>query len=128
MADALGKVALRRWRANPISFITEVLHDPETGKPFELNDAECEFLAKAFELDHRGRLKHPELVFAAIKKSGKTALAAMILLTMVLLFGGSFAEGIVVANEEPLRADQGSGHHCLSRRNTSACREPDHRA
>ena len=99
MGDALGKGALARWRADPISFITEVLHDPETGKPFELNDAELAFLAKAFELDESGRLKYPELVFAAIKKSGKTALAAMILLTMVLLFGGRFAEGVCCAND-----------------------------
>lgn len=99
MAEALGRGALRRWRAAPISFISEVLHDPETGAPFVLNVAELAFLAKAFALDETGRLKHPELVFAAIKKSGKTGLAAMILLTMVLLFGGRFAEGIVVAND-----------------------------
>jgi phage terminase large subunit-like protein len=98
-AGALGKGALRRWRADPISFIAEVLHDPETGAPFVLNAAELAFLDKAFELDAHGRLKHAEWIFAAIKKSGKTALAAMILLTMVLLFGGRFAEGIVVAND-----------------------------
>jgi Phage Terminase len=99
MSDALGKGSLRRWRVSPLSFIAEVLCDPETGKPFELNDAEIAFLSRAFELDANGRLKHPELVFAAIKKSGKTALAAMILLTMVLLFGGRFAEGICCAND-----------------------------
>ncbi len=95
----LGRGALRRWRADPTSFIAEVLHDPETGKPFVLNDAELAFLVLAFLLDASGRLKHPELVFAAIKKSGKTGLAAMVLLVMVLLFGGRFAEGIVVAND-----------------------------
>ena len=99
MSDVLDDGALARWRADPIRFITEVLHDPETGAPFVLNEAELAFLVLAFLLDANGRLKHPELVFAAIKKSGKTALAAMILLVMVLLFGGRFAEGIVVAND-----------------------------
>jgi hypothetical protein len=28
--------ALARWRAQPLSFIEEVLRDPETGKLFEL--------------------------------------------------------------------------------------------
>lgn len=41
----------------------------------------------------------PELVFGAIKKSGKTTLAAIIMLTMLLLFGGRFAEGFCVAND-----------------------------
>ena len=97
-AAAFDRKSLARWRADPVKFIIEVLRDPETGRPFVLNDAEIAFLAKAFELN-RGRLKHPEMVFAAIKKSGKTGFAAMILLTMVLLFGGRFAEGIVVAND-----------------------------
>jgi hypothetical protein len=33
-----------RWRSNPTSFIEMVLHDPETGRPFKLNDAERQFL------------------------------------------------------------------------------------
>jgi phage terminase large subunit-like protein len=90
---------LARWRTNPISFIETVLIDPETGKPFVLSDAERDFLQHAFTLNDNGRLRYPELVFGAIKKSGKTTLAAIIMLTMVLLYGGRFAEGYCVAND-----------------------------
>jgi phage terminase large subunit-like protein len=97
--DALDDAALARWQAQPIIFIETVLRDPETRKPFVLSDAERAFLTLAFTLDDSGRLKHPELVFGAIKKSGKTTLAALIMITMVLLFGGRFAEGYCVAND-----------------------------
>ena len=36
MAVDLDDTALVRWRASPIAFIEEMLHDPETGKPFVL--------------------------------------------------------------------------------------------
>jgi hypothetical protein len=77
----------------------QALHDPETGAPFIVNDAQRVFLALAFELTEDGRLKYPELVFAAPKKSGKTAFGALISLIMVLLLGGKFAEGYVVVND-----------------------------
>ena len=38
-------------------------------------------------------------MFAAIKKSGKTGFAALFMLTMLLLFGGRFAEGYCIAND-----------------------------
>ena len=88
-----------RWRANPIEFIETVLCDPETGQPFVLLDAEREFLAHSFTLAADGRLLYPEQVFGAIKKSGKTGFAALHMLTTMLLFGGSFAEGYVLAND-----------------------------
>jgi phage terminase large subunit-like protein len=99
MVDVIDHRALLRWRADPISFIEQCLCDPETGKPFVLSDAERWFLKFAFQLDDAGRLKFPELVFGAIKKSGKTTLAAIIMLTMLLLFGGRYAEGYCVAND-----------------------------
>jgi phage terminase large subunit-like protein len=98
-AATLDAATLARWRANPISFIESALLDPESRRPFALNDAERRFLELAFVLDDNGRLKYPELVFGAIKKSGKTTAAAIIMLTMVLLFGGRFAEGYCVAND-----------------------------
>jgi phage terminase large subunit-like protein len=98
-AAILDAAALARWRADPISFIEHTLRDPESRKSFVLSDAERQFLTLAFVLDDNGRLKFPELVFGAIKKSGKTTLAAIIMLTMVLLFGGRFAEGYCVAND-----------------------------
>ena len=44
-------------------------------------------------------MRYPELLFGAVKKSGKTALAAMHLLTTTLIFGGRYAEGYAVAND-----------------------------
>jgi phage terminase large subunit-like protein len=88
-----------RWRADPVRFITEALCDPETEQPFELNPSQRAFLAKAFELDDHGRLKHPELLYSAPKKSGKTALAAMVVLTVTLVLGGKHAEAICCAND-----------------------------
>jgi phage terminase large subunit-like protein len=99
VADTIDRTALDHWRADPISFIETVLFDPETGKPFVLLEAEKQFLAHAFKTDKHGQLLYPEQVFAAIKKSGKTGLAALYLLAMILLFGGRFAEAYCVAND-----------------------------
>jgi phage terminase large subunit-like protein len=92
-------MTLRTWRRDPIAFIEQVLHDPETGKPFVLLDAEREFLKHAFTLADDGRLRYPEQIFAAPKKSGKTTLAAITTIAVVLLFGGRYAEAYCVAND-----------------------------
>ena len=97
--EQLDATALARFKRDPIAFITHTLRDPETGEPFVLSDAERQFLQHAFTLNDDGKLVYPELVFGAIKKSGKTTLAAIIMLAMVLLFGGRFAEGYCVAND-----------------------------
>jgi hypothetical protein len=100
MAVDLDDTALVRWRASPIAFIEEMLHDPETGRPFVLLEAERAFMRHAFTLDRNGRLAYPELVYGAIKKSGKTTCAALIVLVMVLLRSdGRFAEGYCIAND-----------------------------
>jgi phage terminase large subunit-like protein len=96
---ALDSAALARWRREPIVFITEVLRDPETGKPFELFDAQRQFFEHAWQLNEDGRLRYPEQCMGAIKKSGKTGTAAMHLLTTTLIFGGRFAEGYAIAND-----------------------------
>jgi hypothetical protein len=90
---------LDRWRRDHVGFIETVLHDPETGKPFKLLDAELQFLDHAFRTGADGRLLYPEQVFAAPKKSGKTGFAALHTLTTVLLFGGQFAEAYCLAND-----------------------------
>jgi phage terminase large subunit-like protein len=99
MTDALDRGALDRWRREPWCFIAEVMHDPETGRPFELLPAERAFLDHAFRTDANGRLLYPEQVFSAPKKSGKTAFAALHMLVTTLIFGGNFAEGYAVAND-----------------------------
>ena len=96
---ALDRKALKRYRADPCAFIEECLINPETGKPFVLLPAEREFIAFAFQTDERGRLLYPELVYACPKKSGKTGFAAMLTLTMLLLYGGSRPEAITAAND-----------------------------
>jgi hypothetical protein len=96
---ALDHKVLKRWRADPISFIEHCLIDPETGQPFKLLDAEREFLKHAFALDGNGRLLYPEQVYACPKKSGKTTFAALHTITLVMLFGGTFPEAICCSND-----------------------------
>jgi phage terminase large subunit-like protein len=99
MTEALEHSALQRWRHEPQRFIHEVLRDPESNQPFELFAAEREFLSHAYQTDDSGRLRYPEQLFACPKKTGKSAFAAMHLLTTVLVFGGRFAEGYALAND-----------------------------
>jgi Phage Terminase len=84
---------------DPVAFIESTLINPETCESFLLTAAERLFLRHAFELTPDGRLRFPELVFAAPKKSGKTAFAAMLLIYVVRVLGGRYAEGFCVAND-----------------------------
>ena len=90
---------LARYRADPVAFIEEVLIDPETGSPFVLLDAERAFLKHAFTTGANGRLLYPELVYSCPKKSGKTTFAAIIVITLVVLFGGTHPEAVCAAND-----------------------------
>jgi hypothetical protein len=96
---------IRRWR-NPISFVKEVLRDPDNdGLPFQLYPEEEAFLREALTLTLLGRLRYPELLYSAPKKSGKTALAAICMLYAIIVLGGRYAEGYCVAND----LDQSTG-------------------
>lgn len=88
-----------RWLADPVTFVQEVLINPETGKPFQLYPEQKKFLRIALQRKANGRLAYPEMVAGQPKKSGKTALAAMILIYVVRVLGGRFAEGYVLAND-----------------------------
>jgi phage terminase large subunit-like protein len=83
----------------PAAFMEQVLINPETGEHFTLTAAERVFLAHAFTLTPDGRLRYPELVSSAPKKSGKTGFASMCLLYVVLILGGKYAEGYAAAND-----------------------------
>src|ERR1700757_1174107 len=96
---AIPATTWARWRHSPCDFVEEVLPDPETGKPFCLLDVERRFMERAFDTDANGRMLYPELVYGAPKKSGKTAFGALFMLTMVILYGGRFAEGFAAAND-----------------------------
>ena len=85
---------LARFRGRPIEFLTTLVN-PETRQPFALYPAQVTFLRMAFE----GGARYPELVFSAPKKSGKTTLAALVLLYVVRVEAGEFAEGYAVAND-----------------------------
>src|SRR5437868_6364380 len=63
MADVLDTSVLVRWQRQPLSFITEILRDPETAKPFVLLDAERAFLEHAYQTDASGRLVYPEQLY-----------------------------------------------------------------
>jgi len=84
---------------DPVSFIQTVLANPETGAHFILTGAQKDFLHRAFELTPDGRLKYPELIFSAPKKTGKTAFAAFVVIYVVCVLGGRFAEAILAAND-----------------------------
>jgi phage terminase large subunit-like protein len=83
----------------PAAFIEEILVNPESGEHFTLTSAERVFLSHAFTLTPDGRLKYPELLFSAPKKTGKTAFAAMCLLYVVLILGGRYGEAYAAAND-----------------------------
>ncbi len=91
---------------DPVAFLEGVLVNPETGGPFVLTEAERAFLAHAFAVGPDGRALYPELVFGAPKKSGKTALAAMVLIYVVRVLGGRFAEGYVISNSREQAANR----------------------
>src|SRR5262249_12020800 len=75
------------------------LHHRGAGRPRDRQAFRAQRLAKAFEVNAKGKLRYPELVYSAPKKSGKTALAAMVVLTVTLILGGRYGEAYCVAND-----------------------------
>jgi len=100
------KPNITKWKADPVAFIHDVLVNPETGKAFELFPIQERFLRELFSLTPDGRLKYPEAIYGCPKKSGKTTTAAMAMLYAVVVLGGRFAEGIVLANDEAQATDR----------------------
>jgi hypothetical protein len=97
--DEIDSRTLARYRQAPDEFIEECLVSPYNGQPYRLVDAERAFIKLAFQLDEDGRLRYPLLIYSAIKKSRKTELAGILTHTMLLLFGGTFAEALILAND-----------------------------
>jgi phage terminase large subunit-like protein len=90
--------AVARWWRDPVSFITEALRD-ENGRPFRLYPEQQEFIRRGFTLTTDGRLPYPELVYGAIKKSGKSTMGGMLAIFVAAVLGGPWAEVFVVAND-----------------------------
>jgi hypothetical protein len=78
-------------------------HEPiapwQTTQWIEQLPAERRFLKYAFKTDRSGKLLYPEQLFSCPKKSGKTAFAALHVLTTTLLFGGAYPEATLCAND-----------------------------
>ncbi len=105
---------LKKWQQSPANFIETQLIDPVTGKPFVLLPAERAFIEHAFQIDEEtGRLRYPEMLYATPRKGGKTGFASMMMLTMVLLYGGRFGEGYCCAND--LEQAQGRVYQSIAR-------------
>jgi hypothetical protein len=97
MSKVLEPNALERWQREPISFITEVLREPKTGKSFELFPAQIQFFEHCWKRRADGRLLYPEQTIGWIKKTGKSATAAMHVLTTLLVYGGKYGEAYCCA-------------------------------
>jgi phage terminase large subunit-like protein len=89
---------LARLRDDPVSFICEILVNPETGKPFKLYAEQVVFLRLALTAKD-GRLPYSELVYSAPKKSGKTGFAAMIVIYTAVALAGANGEIYLLAND-----------------------------
>ena len=90
---------LSRWRRDPATFLMEALIDPQTGRRFELFEAECVFLKHAFTPTEDGDLPYRDILWSCIKKSGKSTFGALCSLYTVICLGGRFAEAFVIAND-----------------------------
>lgn len=93
------KAKLAIWKRDPVAFIRDVLVNPENLKPFELYDAQVEFLRRAFTLTTDGRLPFGEIIYACPKKSGKSCLASMIAIYVAVVVGGPLAEVYCLSND-----------------------------
>jgi hypothetical protein len=99
MITAISPEQLESWRADPCAFVETVLYDPQTGSPFVLSNAQRLFLKEAMRFGPNARLLYPEQLFGAIKKSGKSTMAAMFVLYIMTVWAGLHGEGIIAAND-----------------------------
>ena len=114
MGDVLDhQGALERWQHEPMTFMSEILRNPATGRPFELLPAQIEFFKHAFQTNDEGYSRYSEQTYGAKKKSGKTGTGALHVLTTTLVFGGRYAESFIAAND--LEQAQSRGFEAIRR-------------
>ena len=80
--------SIRRWKEDPVTFISEVLRNPETGQPYVFYPAQKQFVREAVKLNKDGRLLYPEVLYSGPKKIGKTTLAAIMIIDVIVVRGG----------------------------------------
>jgi phage terminase large subunit-like protein len=90
--------SIARWR-DPIAFIEHCLIDPETSRPFILYAEQRTYLKHAFERTPDGHMRYTELVFSAGKKSGKSTLAALIIIYVAVVLAGVGGEINLASND-----------------------------
>ena len=88
---------LTAWR-DPVLFIEQVLIDPESNRPFKLYEQQKTFLREGLALAE-GRMRYTELCFSAGKKSGKSGLAAMVVIYTAVVLAGQGGEINCLAND-----------------------------
>ncbi|MBV8774602.1 MAG: hypothetical protein JO166_20035 [Deltaproteobacteria bacterium] len=103
--SSAGQIA--EWRRDPAKFITQVLINPETKQPFQLYDAQRQFLQEGFRLTPDGRLVHTELVFSGPKKLGKSTFSAMIAIYVAVCLAGENGEISFLANDADQAVSRG---------------------
>ncbi len=83
---------------DPIAWFAANLIDPDTERPFVFYPEQERFLREALTPTPTWGLPYSEVVFSAPKKSGKTRLAAMALLYVVVAVSGASAEAYIASN------------------------------
>ena len=96
----LGDARLSYWRTHPVEFIEQNLFNPETKKPYKLQPSQKLFIEHALKTNASNKLVYSDWIYSTIKKTGKTAFAAMLELTVIMLYGSDFAEGYIAANDQ----------------------------
>ncbi len=68
------------WNAVPFVPFVETFFLLENGENIKLEQWQKDFFNHAFSIDEKGKLKYKHITFSTIKKSGKSACAAMVVL------------------------------------------------
>lgn len=86
-------------RNDPVAWIEGTLINPETGKRFQLLPDQGRVLRMALTPGPDGDLPYRDILYSAIKKSGKSTFGAICMIYVICALGGRFAEGYVLAND-----------------------------
>jgi phage terminase large subunit-like protein len=71
-------VKIKAYERDLVGFIDQFVKVGETGRPFQLYPFQRELLSQAFAFDADGRLPWDTFVYSTVKKSGKSAIEAIV--------------------------------------------------